>query len=232
MSEVDLEKVVSEMTRPQGEMDMGEGSLLSAEPVGGIPIKSVRPRHNAIMDYILANPTEQMQHVAAHFKVSASWLSIIINSDCFVSMMREKQEEMFHEMLIPLGEKLTGVAHLAIEKLGKKIEESGDATFILDATDKVFKNLGYGAKSSGAINVSVGGNAQVAVVNSDVLSAARQRMLDKHKPVAEIPAPDVSPVETVEQHGSVPVERLDEGLDIFPEDETPIALHADLWGDE
>lgn len=111
-------------------------------------IKTIAIRHDAILDFILVNPAVPLSVVAANFGVTQSWLSIIVHSDCFQLRLAEKQDELFGTTIIPLREKLLGIAHMAVEKLGNAIENNVDPDFTKDSTDMVLKNLGFGRQSS------------------------------------------------------------------------------------
>lgn len=96
------------------------------------------------MDYMLANPTATQGEIAAAFRLSQSWLSIIMHSEAFKLRYAEKSQETFDTVVIPLREKLLGVAHRAVEKLGQAVDNSQDPDFILDAANKTLQRLNYG----------------------------------------------------------------------------------------
>lgn len=142
-------------------------------------IQKVSVRHDAIMDYMLSNPMMKLGEVARVFDVSQPWLSCIIHSDAFQIQLSEKKSGVFNATVLPLREKLNGVAHLAVEKLGDVLENASvvnDKQFIADTTDSILKNLGYSPKS---VPPSIAGNVQnqnVFVVDREALAAARDKM--------------------------------------------------------
>jgi hypothetical protein len=144
-----------------------------------VQVKSLTIRHEAIMDYLMVNPTVQLGVVAAHFKVSAAWLSVIVHSDAFQSKLREKSDEMFGATVIPLREKILGLAHVGVEKLGVALENASpvsDKQFIADTTDSILKNLGYSPKSAPSDSGNVNVQNNFISVGSDALASAREKM--------------------------------------------------------
>jgi len=43
-------------------------------------IKTISPKHDAIMDALIANPAQKLGTLAGIFGVSQAWLSVIIHS--------------------------------------------------------------------------------------------------------------------------------------------------------
>lgn len=168
-------------------------------------IKKVSVKHEAIMDYLLANPGEKLGVVAAHFHVSQAWLSTIIHSDAFRTRMEQKQERAFDETIIPLREKVLGIAHLGVEKLGEAMENASpmsDRDFIADTTDNILKNLGYSPKSAPPQTQQVGAQQNnYYVVDSASLAEARARMRQ-----APLTIPAESEVPAIDQKEGGPTE--------------------------
>lgn len=141
-------------------------------------IKNIRQKHEAIIDYMIANPDAKQGKIAQEFGFTQSWLSIVMNSDAFKSRLAEKNEEVFREIVIPLREKLEGVAHRAVEKLGEKVNDSQDAKFLLEAADKTLHRLGYAPNKGpdpGQSNTTIQQN-NFYTVDSEALKAARDKM--------------------------------------------------------
>lgn len=141
-------------------------------------IRKVSIKHDAILDFLLVNPEMKLGLVAAHFDVSQAWLSVIIHSDAFQARLKEKGSDMFGATIVPLREKLLGVAHVGVDKLGEAMENasaSSDKQFIADTTDSILKNLGYSPKSAAPIQT---GNTQnnFFVVDKEALAGAREKM--------------------------------------------------------
>lgn len=141
-------------------------------------IKELSHRHMAIAEFLINHPSAKLADVAQATGLSPSWVSIVTNSELFRDYFQRRHKEVSNAVLIPLQDKLNGVAHLAVEKLGKAVEESTDANFILAAADKTLKNLGFGAPKGPSVQVN--NVTQVAHttthVSSEVLSEARAKI--------------------------------------------------------
>jgi len=92
-------------------------------------IKGLTPRHDAILDFLLVNPHCPRWQMAQHFGVTETWLSIIIHSDVFQARYQEKNQEVFRETVVPLREKLLGVAHVAVDKLEMQLGQAQTRNF-------------------------------------------------------------------------------------------------------
>lgn len=139
-------------------------------------IKVVSIKHEAIMDFMLANPGVKLGIVAGHFDVTQAWLSIIIHSDAFQAQLSDKQRELFGATLVPLREKVLGLGHVAVEKLGEALENASpvsDKAFIADTANSVLKNLGFSPKS---LPVPPAVQNNFITVERGVLGTARKLM--------------------------------------------------------
>lgn len=148
-------------------------------------IQKVSIKHEAIMDYLIANPHHKLGIVAEHFGVSQAWLSVIINSDVFKVKLKEKNEEVFAQTIIPLRERVVGIAHVGVEKLGEALHHASpitDRAFIADTTDSILKNLGYTPKSQPAqTGTPVNQQNNFYVVDKDTLQEARAKLQRQQK---------------------------------------------------
>lgn len=135
--------------------------------------------HIGIMDYMVANPQVSKGQVAAHFGVTRTWLSIVINSHAFQDMLKQRQDQFFGAVVVPLREKMIGVADQALDRLAEKIEvmESAEA---LETADKLLHRLGFAPNTK--LNGQVPGGQQGAVmqqtnffVGADILNSARAK---------------------------------------------------------
>lgn len=122
-------------------------SIASAKPT----IDKVRYTHEALLQFLLANPTVSQGQLAKEFGFTQAWISIIINSDAFQYKLKQRQDEMFKDaVIITLRDKMVGTAHLALDKLGQKLEIAQDINDISDAADMLLRNMGYGNKTAPA----------------------------------------------------------------------------------
>lgn len=136
-------------------------------------IKSVSIRHEAIMQFLLANPQVRLQDVAKHFGITQGWLSQVIHSDAFQAMLRERQDVAFHTTVLPLREKMTLIAHQALDKLEVAIESESDTKVLSGIAEGVLDRLGYGTKAAPQMVNNIQVNQQVNVLRSE-LEEARQ----------------------------------------------------------
>lgn len=150
--------------------------------------------HNAIADWLIANPGKgQMGKCAAVFEMSRSWLSTLIHQDAFQAMMKHKQGKAFEIVIIPLHEKMSGVAHAGVEKLGEIIETSNDDRLTREITKDMLTAMGYGGNAKAAVHIDASTH-NTLTVNQDALAAARELRSKQHGAKAlESPSPSEVP---------------------------------------
>lgn len=159
-------------------------------------------RHMAIAEFILSNPSARLTEIAAAVGMSANWVSIVTNSELFKEYLQQRNREISDIVHLSLQEKVAGIAHRAVEKLGDAIDNSNDPAFILAAADKTLGRLGYGVKNGTQVNVggpggSAPGPSAGTQVNIAVIAEAREKMyllagkVDPHGP--HVPAAEKLP---------------------------------------
>lgn len=143
-----------------------------------VQLSNVRLRHQAIADWLIANPDRTQNECAVEFGLTPAWLSVIVNSDIFQEYVRQRLHEVSTPVMFSLREKLLGVAHRAVEKLGACVDNSQDPDFLLAAADKTLHRLGY-APSRGPEPAAqtVTNQQNIYVVDRETLDGARRRYL-------------------------------------------------------
>lgn len=139
-------------------------------------IAKMSHRHEAILNYMLCNPTHPMSLVAGQFEVSQAWLSTIVHSHAFQDQLARRKDEFFEvAVLQDLGSKLGAAAHQTIDAYLEKVPTLS-ADQLISAQDKLLSRLGYGTNAKGGtINADVV-NIQNNHVTKDVLEEARNRI--------------------------------------------------------
>lgn len=163
----------------------------------GKELLELNHRHIQIAEYLINNPQARLTDVAEAIGMTPSWISTLTNSELFRNYLQERHKEISNPITIQLQEKLLGVAHSAVEKLGRMVDDSTDPNYILAAADKTLKSLGYGPQKGPSVQVN--NVTQVSnVVNQGVLQAAREKMyrLAEEKHGSELP-----PAEGVQTRG-------------------------------
>ena len=115
-----------------------------------VQISRVKIHHEQILTWLILNPDKTQGECAAHFGVTETWLSIIINSDVFQSRWRERRDFMAEHADKNIMGLMREAATKGLGKLIDKIDTSADPEFLLAATDKILNRMGYGPKSGGA----------------------------------------------------------------------------------
>lgn len=151
--------------------------------------------HEAIMDWLLANPGKgQMRKCAEYFGFTRSWLSSIIWSDAFQAKLRDKKEQIFEETVLPMRDQMNGVAQRALERLGEKVEVIDDPKVLTDVADKMLHRLGYAPKVDAAPGTQNNTQNNFYAVSPDLLAAAREKAkkgdLNGATDRAALPAPE------------------------------------------
>ena len=150
-------------------------------------IRKLTVNHNAIADWLIANPGKAQQRTCAkEFDITESWLSTLVNQDAFQSLLKSKQSEVFDQVVIPLQDKIAGVAHASIEKLGEILDATKDGRLVKDINDSALKALGYGGQQSASLIIN---NTQNNLtVNQAALLEARARQSQHYGRTLESPS--------------------------------------------
>lgn len=108
-----------------------------------VQIKSLKEKHNYIIDWLLVNPGKFFGELADEISVSRSWLSIVMHSDVFVEEYTKRRLSHSNELSRQLIEKQLKVALKAYDKLELILDDDeADDRIILDTADKTAKLLG------------------------------------------------------------------------------------------
>jgi hypothetical protein len=137
-------------------------------------IDKLKVKHEALMDYMLANPTCTYRDVSAAFGVTIPWISCIVNSDVFREKLREKQGDLFEAgVLAPLENKMAAVVDLTLERLAEKVQHSESLPELTNTADKLLGRLGYGTKNGNGEGTSFTFNATL-IERAQVLMGGKQ----------------------------------------------------------
>ena len=151
------------------------------------------------MNHLIVDPCATGPELALTFGRTPAWISTIINSQAVQARLAEKQSRVFGDVVVPLRDKLEGVAHAAVEKLGTALQNTQDPKFVLDVADKALHRLGY-APSRQAPSQGTVVNQQVNVygeVDAKTIASARAMIgktpRDAAKQLNEIPSEETAP---------------------------------------
>lgn len=139
--------------------------------------------HRAILEYVVRNPDCNNKQIAAAFERTPEWIGMLIRTDLFQEALDQATESSLNMHALPLRQKLMATAHMAVEKLGTKINSSEDPGFILAAADKTLHRLGYAPTRGPEVpqqqNVA---QQNVFVVDPETLRTARDRLAALNSP--------------------------------------------------
>ena len=119
----------------------------------GVQIKSVRPWHEQIVDWMLQNPHLTQGQCALYFSKTEAWLSSVINSDLFREYKSRRFADHHENVSHSVIERVSGLAGLSLEVLHKRIEEEKEDIplgIVLDSATLMLKSMGFGPKAAPA----------------------------------------------------------------------------------
>lgn len=146
-----------------------------------VQLKELRPKHHAIMDFLLANPRESYSRVAAHFNVSPSWLSTVINSDIFQARLAQRRALMDQALNHNLTDRLSTIAEKSLGSLEDALEdEAVSVNTQLDIAKLSLQALGFLGKPASSPTVVVNNNTQNNTISvaDDAIQRAHTRIKD------------------------------------------------------
>ena len=113
-------------------------------------IQKLNVKHVAIMEYLIANPQLKRKDVAAHFMVSEPWLSSVVNSDAFQRQLKEREDQVFSTVALPLRAKMESIAHKALDCVEERLPSMTDVTEIAEVAVDMLDRLGFSPKGNAA----------------------------------------------------------------------------------
>jgi hypothetical protein len=122
-----------------------------------VELKRVRYTHEAMVDFILANPGISQNQIASHFGYTPSWVSTVLNSDSFQAYFGTRKEELVDPALAAtINERLRAVADQSLKVILEKLSKTQvEDEFALQSAKLATAALGYGAKAPAGTNVGV-----------------------------------------------------------------------------
>jgi len=109
-------------------------------------IEKVSYTHDAVIDFIIANPSVSQGQIAAHFGYTQSWMSIIMSSDAFKARYAERRDKVIDPVLAAsLKDRFEAVTTRALEKLGDILSQpSPPPNVVLKAVELGARGLDVG----------------------------------------------------------------------------------------
>jgi hypothetical protein len=131
-------------------------------------------RHEAILNWLVANPHRPLLDCAGLFGVSQSWLSQIIHSDMFQAKLRERSAAIGQSVYHNITSKLQAIAGLSMERQLQKLESPNPSErIILDSGRTALQALGYLQPTSPSVQQHLHLHA---TVDADLVMKARERI--------------------------------------------------------
>ncbi len=157
------------------------GRHIHVGPRGGTtprPPQKVSHTYMKIADLMLSEDRITMGDLAKRLKYSQAWLSMIVHSDSYKAYFAQRRQEFNEALAERISGKLGQATEAALDSLIEGIATKGAALPVLErkeVVDTLLTRMGYGGKSSSAVNVSVNNqvNSQVVAVERNVLVEAR-----------------------------------------------------------
>lgn len=107
-------------------------------------LRRLKPKHEAIMDWILTNPERPLRDAAEAFGVSQNWISFLVNSDLFSARLRERRAQIEGLIGHTIVDRLKVVAHMGLGSMIDRMERGvASERMIVDATRMALQSLGY-----------------------------------------------------------------------------------------
>ena len=158
-------------------------AAFEARPVGPT-IAKMRYSHDAMIDHLVADPSISQNELAAIFGYSASWISIIVNTDMFQAKLAARRDEMVNPLVAAtLKNRFEAVAQRSLEVLQEKLAQPADKVpdlLAIRAAEMGAKALGMGNPQLAPgtkvdVNVRLEGLAERL---TGLLSAKRMEIID------------------------------------------------------
>ena len=150
-------------------------------------LKKVSNMHEAISDYLIANPHHKARQCAAQFGVTEMWLSCIKNSDAFKEFHRKRREAHFEKVSDYALESVTGtvtdkaqaISEMCLDEIGERLETEREDLSLAQLQDigkMTLGALGFGQKNAVQVNVNKSDNRSITINDAEALARSRERL--------------------------------------------------------
>jgi len=145
-----------------------------------VRIADLRPKHHAIIDRLLIEPTIKMEHLAQEIGVSRTWLSIVMRSDVFVEEYTKRRMAQNSHLSRAIVEKQLKVALKALDKIELILDDDEvEDRLVLDTATQTIRSLGFGPSAGSAPKITeneVTERETIRQVAPGVVERARERI--------------------------------------------------------
>jgi hypothetical protein len=184
--------LLAELERPFLERGDPLPPARAARPLAPGPRK-LNYTHEDCIDAILANPAVTQNELAARYGYTASWISLIINSDAFQAALAKRRDEVISpELRATVEERFRALITESQRVLHEKLlQPNCPPALALGVLGTASKALGYGARDA---NVNINQNTFVVALPPAAATSedwARGRVIE-HSP-ATVRAPSADP---------------------------------------
>ena len=155
-------------------------------------IARVRYTHDAMIDEILMNPSISQNDLGKMFGFSATWISIVINSDAFQERLAERKGQLTDpKVMASINERLDALAKRSLEKLIDRLDNPAAQIKTLELV--AIAKLGVGDKNTRPAGPQVQNNNLYVVSLPAPAQDAKSWLANKSDPRGVSDAVEVQP---------------------------------------
>ncbi len=107
-------------------------------------IQKMGMQHEQIMRLLIARPFMSLRELAIETGYTVPWLSVVINSDCFKSKMKEMQDGMNSGLVQDVGTQLKATLQVGMEQMRHLLNNEGNIQNVNSSVEMMLKMSGYG----------------------------------------------------------------------------------------
>lgn len=141
-------------------------------------IKRVSYTHDALIDYLIANPGCGHKDLAEEFGYSVNWIGRILNSDAFNVVLAKRKSELIDPVIVASAEEnMKSVLQKSMELVIHKLNQPPMMNSLVDVTrvmEVASRALGYGAKIDNQTNTQINNIAIIPAQVKNSLEWAEQ----------------------------------------------------------
>jgi hypothetical protein len=129
---------------------IGEAKGYKQEDYSGNRLERVHNIHEAMIDFMVLNPTVTQNDIAKQFDRSVGWVSILINSDSFQAALSKRRDDLLDPVVVAsIEEKMKAMVSTSVDVVLEKLQLSRNTDLALKSLEIGSKALGFGARGVG-----------------------------------------------------------------------------------